>query len=77
MQPIYVISAARTPLGRFGGAFADVSPVDLGGGLDAGCFTTGRAFFRSRRLSTFLATYCDLAMGSLFAPPGGLQGRNS
>jgi len=30
MQPIYVISAARTPLGRFGGAFADVSPVDLG-----------------------------------------------
>jgi acetyl-CoA C-acetyltransferase len=30
MQPIYIVSAARTPLGRFGGALADISPVELG-----------------------------------------------
>jgi acetyl-CoA C-acetyltransferase len=30
MQPTYIVSAARTPLGRFGGVFADVSPVELG-----------------------------------------------
>lgn len=30
MQPVYIVSAVRTPLGRFGGALADFSPVDLG-----------------------------------------------
>lgn len=30
MSQVYIISAARTPLGRFGGVFADVSPVELG-----------------------------------------------
>lgn len=30
MQPIYIVSAARTFLGRFGGALADISPVELG-----------------------------------------------
>jgi acetyl-CoA acetyltransferase len=27
MQPTYIISAARTPIGKFGGAFVDLSPV--------------------------------------------------
>lgn len=26
----YIVAAARTPIGKFGGAFVDVSPVDLG-----------------------------------------------
>ena len=30
MQEAYIVSAARTPLGRFGGALAGFSPVDLG-----------------------------------------------
>ncbi|MBW4621959.1 MAG: thiolase family protein [Cyanosarcina radialis HA8281-LM2] len=30
MVETYIISAVRTPIGRFGGAIADVSPVDLG-----------------------------------------------
>ncbi len=30
MQQAYIVSAVRTPLGRFGGSLADVSPVDLG-----------------------------------------------
>jgi acetyl-CoA acetyltransferase len=30
MQQAYIVSAVRTPFGRFGGALADVSPVDLG-----------------------------------------------
>lgn len=29
MQPTYIISAARTPIGKFGGAFVDLSPVEL------------------------------------------------
>ena len=28
---VYLVSAARTPIGKFGGAFADVPAVDLGG----------------------------------------------
>jgi len=30
MQHVYVISALRTPIGRFGGILADLSPVELG-----------------------------------------------
>lgn len=30
MQEVYIVSAVRTAFGRFGGALADVSPVDLG-----------------------------------------------
>jgi len=30
MQQAYIVSAVRTPLGRFGGALADVSPVEMG-----------------------------------------------
>nr|MDZ8076162.1 hypothetical protein [Nostoc sp. DedQUE01] len=30
MEEAYIVSAVRTPLGRFGGIFADLSPVDLG-----------------------------------------------
>jgi acetyl-CoA C-acetyltransferase len=30
MQQAYIVSAVRTPLGRFGGVLADVSPVELG-----------------------------------------------
>jgi len=30
MQEAYIVSAVRTPLGRFGGALASFSPVDLG-----------------------------------------------
>ncbi|MBW4564745.1 MAG: thiolase family protein [Mojavia pulchra JT2-VF2] len=30
MQEAYIVSAIRTPLGRFGGALANFSPVDLG-----------------------------------------------
>ncbi|MBE9007965.1 thiolase family protein [Fortiea sp. LEGE XX443] len=30
MQEVYIISAVRTPIGRFGGILADLSPVDLG-----------------------------------------------
>ena len=30
MRPVYVLSAARTPIGKFGGAFASMSAVDLG-----------------------------------------------
>jgi acetyl-CoA C-acetyltransferase len=30
MNEVYIVSAARTPLGRFGGAFIDFSPADLG-----------------------------------------------
>jgi acetyl-CoA C-acetyltransferase len=30
MQSVYIVSAARTPLGRFGGTLATISPVDLG-----------------------------------------------
>ena len=30
MQPVYIVSAVRTPFGRFGGSLADLSPVDLG-----------------------------------------------
>jgi len=30
MHQVYIVSAVRTPLGRFGGVFADLSPVDLG-----------------------------------------------
>lgn len=29
MQPTYIVAAARTPIGKFGGAFVDVSPVEL------------------------------------------------
>ncbi|MGD2206830.1 MAG: thiolase family protein [Anaerolineae bacterium] len=31
MKRIVILSAARTPFGRFGGAFRDLSPVELGG----------------------------------------------
>nr|WP_277922535.1 hypothetical protein [Coleofasciculus sp. FACHB-1120] len=30
MQEAYIASAVRTPLGRFGGALAGFSPVELG-----------------------------------------------
>ncbi|RTH17600.1 acetyl-CoA C-acyltransferase, partial [Thermus scotoductus] len=30
MSEVYIVSAARTPIGKFGGALKDVSPVDLG-----------------------------------------------
>lgn len=30
MRDVYIVSAVRTPLGRFGGGLADFSPVDLG-----------------------------------------------
>lgn len=30
MQQVYIVSAVRTPFGRFGGVLADFSPVDLG-----------------------------------------------
>ncbi len=30
MEEAYIVSAVRTPLGRFGGILADLSPVDLG-----------------------------------------------
>ena len=30
MRPVYVLSAARTPIGKFGGAFANMSAADLG-----------------------------------------------
>lgn len=30
MQDVYIVAAVRTPIGRFGGAFKDLSPVDLG-----------------------------------------------
>lgn len=30
MQKVYIVSATRTPIGRFGGAFAKLSPADLG-----------------------------------------------
>ncbi|MCX7596565.1 MAG: acetyl-CoA C-acyltransferase, partial [Fischerella sp.] len=30
MQQAYIVSAVRTPFGRFGGVLADFSPVDLG-----------------------------------------------
>ncbi len=30
MHQAYIVSAVRTPFGRFGGALADLSPVDLG-----------------------------------------------
>jgi len=30
MTKVYIVSATRTPIGRFGGAFANLSPADLG-----------------------------------------------
>lgn len=30
MSTTYIVAAARTPIGKFGGAFVDVSPVELG-----------------------------------------------
>ncbi|WP_448377793.1 thiolase family protein, partial [Fervidobacterium sp.] len=30
MREVYIVSATRTPIGRFGGVLKDVSPVDLG-----------------------------------------------
>jgi acetyl-CoA C-acetyltransferase len=30
MSETYIVSAVRTPIGRFGGGLVDVSPVDLG-----------------------------------------------
>ena len=30
MTEVYIISAVRTPIGKFGGSLVDVSPVDLG-----------------------------------------------
>ena len=30
MREVYVVAAVRTPIGKFGGVFKDVSPVDLG-----------------------------------------------
>jgi acetyl-CoA C-acetyltransferase len=29
MEPTYIVAAARTPIGKFGGAFVDLSPVEL------------------------------------------------
>jgi acetyl-CoA C-acetyltransferase len=30
VRPVFVLSAARTPIGKFGGSFASLSPADLG-----------------------------------------------
>jgi len=30
MEAVYIVSAARTPIGKFGGAFKEFSPADLG-----------------------------------------------
>ena len=30
MNETYIISAVRTPIGKFGGGLKDLSPVDLG-----------------------------------------------
>jgi acetyl-CoA C-acetyltransferase len=30
MRPVFVLSAARTPIGRFGGSFASLTPAELG-----------------------------------------------
>ncbi|MEA5619458.1 hypothetical protein VB711_16640 [Cronbergia sp. UHCC 0137] len=30
MQEAYIVSAVRTPFGKFGGVLANLSPVDLG-----------------------------------------------
>jgi len=30
MRKVYIVSATRTPIGRFGGVFANLSPADLG-----------------------------------------------
>src|SRR6187455_348809 len=29
-SPVFIVSAARTPIGRYGGAFRDVHPAELG-----------------------------------------------
>jgi acetyl-CoA C-acetyltransferase len=29
MEEAYIVSAVRTPIGRFGGSLTDISPVDL------------------------------------------------
>ncbi len=44
MQDVFIVSAARTPIGKFGGAFKDLSAVDLGahairGALDRAAIT--------------------------------------
>ncbi len=31
MRPVYVLSAVRTPIGKFGGSFASLTPAELGG----------------------------------------------
>ena len=28
--PVFIVSAARTPIGKYGGAFRDVHPAELG-----------------------------------------------
>ncbi|MDW8358722.1 hypothetical protein, partial [Thermus sp.] len=30
MREVYIVAAVRTPIGRFGGALKDMSPVELG-----------------------------------------------
>jgi len=36
MQDVYIIAGTRTPIGRFGGAFKDLHPTDLGAAAMAG-----------------------------------------
>ncbi len=36
MQNVYIVAATRTPIGRFGGAFKDLPPTDLGATAMAG-----------------------------------------
>src|SRR5262252_4727804 len=36
MRPVYVLSAVRTPIGKFGGAFASLSAAELGGAAARG-----------------------------------------
>ena len=30
MQPVYIVSAVRTPIGKFGGSLAELAAADLG-----------------------------------------------
>ena len=33
MSDIYILSAARTPIGTFGGSLASLAPIDLAGSV--------------------------------------------
>ncbi len=66
MSDVFLVSAVRTPIGRFGGAFKDLTAADLAAVAMKAALERARRGRRARSTSTCSATCCAPGRGSSF-----------